>query len=105
MIEMTTTARKPEATPDARTACAELTTVRIAGLGTSRMAFGMRPLNNQQLKTTDMIDHKKAIKDYSTDSLVQILRDLQRKHQHDQWDIGRISAIKSTLKKRGISLS
>jgi len=52
-----------------------------------------------------MTDHNKAIADYSTDSLVKILRDLQRKHQHDRWDIGRINAIKSLLKKRGVMLS
>ena len=49
-----------------------------------------------------MIDHNKAIADYSTDTLVRILRDLQRKNQHDRWDIGRMAAIKSLLKKRGI---
>jgi hypothetical protein len=54
---------------------------------------------------TDIIDHKNALRDYSTDSLVKILRDLQRKHQHDRWDIGRITAIKSLLKQRGIALS
>jgi hypothetical protein len=56
-------------------------------------------------KTTDMTDHKNAIRDYSTDSLVKILRDLQRKPQHDRWDIRRIAAIKSLLKQRGIVLS
>ena len=49
-----------------------------------------------------MTDHKNAIRDYSTDSLVKILRDLQRKHQHDRWDIGRMAAIKALLKQRGI---
>jgi len=52
-----------------------------------------------------MTDHKNAIRDYSTDSLVKILRDLQRKPQHDRWDIRRIAAIKSLLKQRGIVLS
>ena len=52
-----------------------------------------------------MTDHNKAIADYSTDSLVKILRDLQRKHHHDRWDIGRIAAIKSLLKQRGVVLS
>ena len=52
-----------------------------------------------------MTDHKNGLQDYSTDSLVKILRDLQRKHQHDRWDICRISAIKSLLKTRGIVLS
>ena len=66
----------------------------------------MRTLTKkQQLKMTDIIDHKNALRDYSTDSLVKILRDLQRKHQHDRWDIGRITAIKSLLKQRGIALS
>ena len=54
---------------------------------------------------TDMANHKNAIRDYSTDSLAKILRDLQRKHQHDRWDIGRIAAIKQLLKQRGIVLS
>jgi len=54
---------------------------------------------------THINDHKNAIRDYSTDTLVRILRDLQRKHQHDRWDIGRIAAIKSLLKQRGIVLS
>jgi hypothetical protein len=52
-----------------------------------------------------MIDHKNALRDYSTDSLVRILRDLQKKNQHDRWDIGRINAIKTLLKQRGIVLS
>jgi len=53
----------------------------------------------------NITDHNKAIQDYSTDTLVKILRDLQRKQQHDRWDINRITAIKSLLKKRGIVLS
>lgn len=52
-----------------------------------------------------MTDHKKAIRDYSTDSLVAILRDLQKKHRLDQWETGRIAAIKASLKSRGIILS
>lgn len=52
-----------------------------------------------------MTDHKKAIKDYSTDSLVSILRDLQKKHRLDRWDAGRMAAIKAVLKSRGIILS
>jgi hypothetical protein len=52
-----------------------------------------------------MTDHKNALGDYSTDSLVKILRDLQKKNQHDRWDIGRINAIKSLLKQRGVMLS
>ena len=52
-----------------------------------------------------MTDHKKAIKDYSTDSLVCILRDLQKKTSHDRWDAGRMAAIKAALKSRGIILS
>jgi hypothetical protein len=52
-----------------------------------------------------MTDHNKAIRDYSTDSLVKILRDLQKKNQHDRWDIGRINAIKTLLKQRGIILT
>jgi len=52
-----------------------------------------------------MTDHNHAIKDYSTETLAAILRDLQRKHRHDRWDIGRMAAIKSQLKKRGIQLT
>jgi len=52
-----------------------------------------------------MTDHNKAIADYSTDTLVRILRDLQKKNQHDRWDIGRMNAIKALLKQRGIVLS
>ena len=54
---------------------------------------------------TDMTNHKDALGDYSTDTLVRILRDLQKKNQHDRWDILRIAAIKSLLKQRGIALS
>jgi hypothetical protein len=87
------------------TACAVLMTARHAGQATLRMEFGMRTLTKKQSKTTDMTDHKNALRDYSTDSLIKILRDLQRKHQHDRWDIGRIAAIKALLKTRGIVLS
>lgn len=52
-----------------------------------------------------MTDHKKAIRDYSTDSLVKILRDLQKKTSHDRWDARRMAAIKAALKSRGIILS
>ena len=53
-----------------------------------------------------MTEHYKAIRDYSTDSLVKILRDLQKKTSRlDQWEAGRMSAIKSALKSRGIILS
>jgi len=52
-----------------------------------------------------MTDHKNALRDYSTDTLVKILRDLQKKNQHDRWDIGRMNAIKTLLKQRGILLS
>jgi len=52
-----------------------------------------------------MIDHKNALRDYSTDSLVKILRDLQKKNQHDHWDIRRMAAIRFLLKQRGIVLS
>ena len=52
-----------------------------------------------------MTDHHKAIRDYSTDSLVKILRDLQKKTSYDRWDSGRMAAIKAALKSRGIILS
>ena len=52
-----------------------------------------------------MTEHYKAIRDYSTDSLVKILRDLQKKHRLDQWEAGRMAAIKAALKSRGIILS
>ena len=52
-----------------------------------------------------MTDHKNALRDYSTDSLVKIFRDLQKKNQHDRWDIGRMNAIKTLLKERGVMLS
>jgi hypothetical protein len=105
MTETTITARKSEATSDAKMACAGLTIARHAGRRTLRTEFGMRTLNWKQSKMIDMTDHKNALRDYSTDSLVKILRDLQRKRQHDRWDIGRIAAIKSLLKTRGIVLS
>lgn len=54
---------------------------------------------------TAMTDHNKAIKDYSTDSLVKILRDLKKKTVHDRWDKDRIDAMKAALKSRGIILS
>ena len=52
-----------------------------------------------------MTEHYKAIRDYSTDSLVKILRDLQKKTSYDRWDAGRMAAIKAALKSRGIILS
>ena len=52
-----------------------------------------------------MTDHKKAIRDYSTESLASILRDLQKKHRLDRWEAGRMAAIKASLKSRGIILS
>ena len=52
-----------------------------------------------------MTEHYKAIRDYSTDSLVAILRDLQKKTSHNRWDVGRMAAIKAALKSRGIILS
>jgi hypothetical protein len=105
MTETTTTARKSEATSVARTACAVLTTALIVAPATSRTAFGMRISNSKQSKMIDMNDHKNSLLDYSTDSLVKILRDLQLKNQHDRWDIERMAAIKSLLKKRGIILT
>ena len=105
MTETTTTERKSAITSAAMTDCAVLMTALTATKATSKTAFGMRTLNWIQSKMTDMTDHKKAIRDYSTDSLVKILRDLQRKNQQDRWDIGRMNAIKSLLKTRGIALS
>jgi hypothetical protein len=61
--------------------------------------------NARSKKGGRMTDHKNALRDYSTDTLVKILRDLQKKNQHDRWDIGRINAIKALLKTRGITLS
>ena len=55
--------------------------------------------------TNTMTDHANAIADYSSDTLVKILRDLQRKSRQDQWDKERMAAIQSLLKKRGIVLS
>jgi hypothetical protein len=52
-----------------------------------------------------MSNHANAIADYSTDTLVKILRDLKRKSRQDQWDKERMAAIQSLLKKRGIILS
>lgn len=105
MNVMTTTERKSAITSAARTAFAVLTTARHAGRATSQAEFSIRTSNRKQSKTTDMTDHKNALRDYSTDSLVKILRDLQKKNQHDRWDIERMAAIKSLLKKRGIILT
>ena len=52
-----------------------------------------------------MTDHHKSIRDYSTDSLVSILRDLQKKTSYDRWEAGRMAAIKAALKSRGVILS
>lgn len=49
--------------------------------------------------------HAAKIADYSTDSLAKILRALQAKTVHDEWDHQRMNAIKSELKKRGIIIS
>jgi hypothetical protein len=111
MIETTTTVRKSAVTTAVQTGFAGQVIVRIVDQATSkteftsRTAFGMWTLNNQQSKTTDMTDHKNALRDYSTDTLVKILRDLQKKNHHDRWDIGRINAIKTLLKQRGIILT
>jgi len=58
-----------------------------------------------QITTTTMTDHAKAIQDYSADSLLLIGRDLQKIRSRDKWENDRLAAIKAALKKKGVVLS
>jgi len=47
-----------------------------------------------------MTSHERAVAQYRTDTLVEILRSYESKERKDHWDIERIRAIKAELKLR-----